>query len=91
VTLLVDQVFTFGLLPVARGTETYTAPFRKDNFITVLEILARLSTSPNSPFKGNLLLLRDCNEIMGSVLYGSWNDHHQLTCGDVIACSVGQG
>jgi hypothetical protein len=63
---------------------------RKDNFITVLEILAN-PTSPNSPFKGNWLYYRDCNAIMGSVLYGSWNDHHQLTCGDVMACSVGQG
>jgi hypothetical protein len=63
----------------------------RPHYLGSVRILVALLASLNSPFKGNLLLLRDCNEIMGSVLYGSWNDHHQLTCGDVMACSVGQG
>jgi hypothetical protein len=41
-----------------------------------------LSTSLNSPFKGNLLLLRDCIEIMGSASVFPGIDITRLTCGE---------
>jgi hypothetical protein len=53
---------------------------------TLLEILANLlvASAKLSSSRVTVLYFRDFNEIMGSVLYGSWNDHHQLTCGDVM-------
>jgi hypothetical protein len=66
----VDPYFRGSVASVTLCTELLS---RKDNFITVLEILAILLASPNSPFKDNWLYYRDCIEIMGFCFWVSWD------------------